>query len=41
MSKKSALADPTRLNPIDSEDKQLLRVIIETHPRELVKSGRR
>ena len=30
MSKKNGLADPSRLNPIDSDDKQLLRVIIET-----------
>jgi inorganic pyrophosphatase len=30
MSKKSGLADPTRLKPFDLEDKQLLRVVIET-----------
>src|SRR5436190_3117701 len=30
MSKKSGLADPTRLKPFDSSDKQLLRVVIET-----------
>jgi inorganic pyrophosphatase len=30
MSKKSALADPSRLKPFDSDDKQLLRVVIET-----------
>ena len=28
--KKSALADPTRLEPFDSADKQMLRVVIET-----------
>ena len=30
MGKKNALADPSRLKPIDSDDKQLLRVVIET-----------
>jgi inorganic pyrophosphatase len=30
MSKKNGLADPTRLKPFDSEDKRLLRVVIET-----------
>ena len=30
MSKKNGLADPTRLRPFDSDDKQLLRVVIET-----------
>jgi inorganic pyrophosphatase len=30
MSKKNGLADPSRLKPIDEEDKQLLRVVIET-----------
>jgi inorganic pyrophosphatase len=30
VSKKSGLADPTRLKPRDAEDKQLLRVVIET-----------
>ena len=30
MSKKRGLADPTRLKPFDSDDKQLLRVVIET-----------
>jgi inorganic pyrophosphatase len=30
MSKKNALADPTRLKPFDANDKQLLRVVIET-----------
>jgi inorganic pyrophosphatase len=30
MSKKNGLADPTRLKPFDVEDKQLLRVVIET-----------
>jgi inorganic pyrophosphatase len=30
MSKKNGLADPARLNPRDSDDKQLLRVVIET-----------
>jgi len=30
MSKKNGLADPSRLKPHDSEDKQLLRVVIET-----------
>jgi inorganic pyrophosphatase len=30
MSKKSGLADPSRLKPFDSDDKQLLRVVIET-----------
>lgn len=30
MSKKNGLADPIRLKPFDSEDKQLLRVVIET-----------
>src|SRR5213075_2586116 len=30
MSKKNGLADPTRLKPFDSSDKQLLRVVIET-----------
>lgn len=28
--KKAALADPTRLEPFDSADKQMLRVVIET-----------
>ena len=28
--KKAALADPTQLEPFDSTDKQLLRVVIET-----------
>jgi len=30
MSKKNGMADPTRLKPRDSEDKELLRVVIET-----------
>ena len=30
MSKKNGLADPTRLNPFDPEDKRFLRVVIET-----------
>ena len=30
MSKKSGLADPTRLKSFDADDKQLLRVVIET-----------
>jgi inorganic pyrophosphatase len=30
MSKKDGLADPTRLKSFDSDDKQLLRVVIET-----------
>ena len=30
MSKKNGLADPSRLKPLDSDDKQLLRVVIET-----------
>src|ERR1044071_7518028 len=30
MSKKNGLADPIRLKPFDSDDKQLLRVVIET-----------
>jgi inorganic pyrophosphatase len=30
MSKKNRLADPTRLKPFDAEDKQMLRVVIET-----------
>src|ERR1700746_27619 len=30
MSKKNGMADPTRLKPLDSDDKQLLRVVIET-----------
>jgi len=30
MSKKNGLADPTRLKPNDSNDKQMLRVVIET-----------
>ena len=30
MSKKNGLADPTRLKPFDSDDKQKLRVVIET-----------
>src|ERR1700755_3487205 len=30
MSKKNGLADPIRLRPFDSDDKQLLRVVIET-----------
>ena len=30
MSKKNGLADPTRLKPFDADDKQLLRVVIET-----------
>ena len=28
--KKAALADPTQLEPFDSTDKQMLRVVIET-----------
>ena len=30
MSKKNGKADPSRLKPLDSDDKQLLRVVIET-----------
>jgi inorganic pyrophosphatase len=30
MSKKNGIADPTRLKPFDPDEKQLLRVIIET-----------
>jgi hypothetical protein len=30
MSKKSGVADPTHLKRFDSDDKQLLRVVIET-----------
>ena len=30
MSKKNGLADPTRLRPVDADDKQMLRVVIET-----------
>jgi inorganic pyrophosphatase len=30
MSKKNGLADPTKLKPFDADDKQLLRVVIET-----------
>ena len=30
MSKKNGLADPSRLKPMDEDDKQLLRVVIET-----------
>ncbi len=30
MAKKNGLADPSRLRPFDEEDKQLLRVVIET-----------
>lgn len=30
MSKKNGLADPIRLKPFDSDDKQMLRVVIET-----------
>jgi inorganic pyrophosphatase len=30
MSKKNGLADPTRLKPFDADDKQLLRVVVET-----------
>lgn len=30
MSKKNGLADPSRLKPIDEDDKQMLRVVIET-----------
>lgn len=30
MSNKSGIADPTRLKRFDSNDKQLLRVVIET-----------
>jgi inorganic pyrophosphatase len=30
MSKNSSLANPTRLKPFDAEDKQMLRVVIET-----------
>jgi inorganic pyrophosphatase len=30
MSKKNCLADPTRLKPFDAEDKQMLRVVVET-----------
>ena len=28
--KSRSLADPTGLNPVDSDDKQMLRVVIET-----------
>jgi inorganic pyrophosphatase len=30
MSKKHGVADPTRLKPFDSDDKQLLQVVVET-----------
>ena len=30
MSKKNGLANPTRLKPFDSDNKQMLRVVIET-----------
>jgi hypothetical protein len=30
MSKKHGVADPTRLTTFDSDDKQLLRVVVET-----------
>jgi len=30
MSKKNRLADPTRLKPFDAEDRQMLRVVVET-----------
>lgn len=30
MSKKNGLADPSRLKPFDADDKQLIRVVIET-----------
>ena len=30
MSKKNGLADPTRLKPFDSRDKQLLKIVVET-----------
>lgn len=30
MSKKNGLADPTRLKPMDGDDKQMLRVVVET-----------
>ncbi|HZR28923.1 MAG TPA: inorganic diphosphatase [Terriglobales bacterium] len=30
MSKKNGLADPTRLKPFDADEKQMLRVVIET-----------
>src|SRR5256714_4781218 len=30
MSKKNGLADPSRLKPVDEDDKQLLRVVVET-----------
>src|SRR5947209_19352467 len=30
MSKKNGLADPTRLKPYDADDKELLRVVVET-----------
>lgn len=30
MSKRNSLADPSRLKPFDDDDKQLLRVVIET-----------
>ena len=30
MSQKNGLADPTRLKPFDSNDKKMLRVVIET-----------
>lgn len=33
MSKKNGLADPVRLKPFDEDDKQLLRVVIETPKR--------
>jgi inorganic pyrophosphatase len=30
MSKKNGIADPSRLKPLDADDKQMLRVVIET-----------
>ena len=30
MSKRNGLADPVRLKPFDSDDKQMLRVVVET-----------
>ena len=30
MSKKNGIADPSRLKPVDADDKQLLRVVVET-----------
>ena len=39
MSRENGLADPSRLKPFDSKDKGLLRMVIETPPKEAATSS--